>query len=298
MSPETALAVFPLMAAVFFALSTVVLKRANQLGAGVWQTAFVVNLFNGVCYSLLWFVESPPMDWQLLWQPGLIAVCLFGGMAMQFIALDRGDISVAVPILGLKVLIVAALTPLLTGEALRASLWLSAFLSVLGVTFLNRTGSIKPQKSLAPAIIAGGLSAFFFASFDILVELWGRSWGAGRLLPCIFWMTALLSAGCTLRYPVHLAKLTPLTWKWLLSGAFLISLQSVLFVGCLAVYGQAARANIFYSIRGLLSVVLVWTIGHWFASEERQLSTLTFVYRLLGAGFILAAIIITMLDRS
>lgn len=295
-SPSTALVLFPAISAVLFALAAIVLKRSSQLGVDMWQTAFMANMSGAACYSLLWFVGGPPLQIELWWQPALIALCLFGGMACQFLALSRGDVSVAVPVMGVKILIVAYLTPLLVGEPVRSRLWVSALLSVVGVALLNWRGGGAVHRSIKTAIIAGCAAAVCFGTFDILVQKWGRSWGAGRLLPCVFWMNAVLTLGCIRGFRTPLRSLSRQAWKWLLAGALLVSVQSILFVGCLAVYGGATMANIIYSARGLISVLLIWTVGHLFNSTESALGPRVLFFRLLGAIFMLAAILLVVIQ--
>ena len=76
----------------------------------------MANVSVAALFSLLWLLGGPPVDRELLWQPGVIAACLFVGQLSQFIALEKGDVSVAVPVFGLKVILVAFLTPYLVGE--------------------------------------------------------------------------------------------------------------------------------------------------------------------------------------
>lgn len=294
MPSSTALIVLPLTAATLFGIAALAIKRASHLGAGVWHTVFVTNLISAVSYSFLWLLGGEPVDWTLLWQPGLIAVCLFGGMLSQFVAMDRGDVSVAVPVMGLKVVLVAALTPLILGEELRPILYVSALLSVLGVTMLNYRDTKLSNHGILPALVAGACAALFFALFDVLVARWGQAWGAGRLLPCIFWINAIFSIGCIAGFKRPLTDIPLAGWQWLISGALLISLQSILFVGCLAVYGKATAANILYSSRGLISVLLVVTIGHWFSSVERTHGRKVLGFRLIGATLMLAAIVLAV----
>ena len=97
LSPAVGVIVLPAVAAFLFSLAALALKRANQLGVDVWQTAFVVNISAGAIYSALWFVGGPSVRMELWYQPVLIAICLFVGMLAQFMALSRGDVSVAVP---------------------------------------------------------------------------------------------------------------------------------------------------------------------------------------------------------
>ncbi len=271
-----------------------VLKRSSDLGVGLWRTTFVANLIVASLFSLLWLLGGPPVERELLWQPGVIAMCLFVGQLSQFLALEKGDVSVAVPVFGLKVILVAFFTPLLIGEAVSAKLWIAAFLSVVGITFLNRKDAGKPPRNLAITFIAGGVGAVAFAVFDVLVQKWGPSWGAGRLLPCIFWINALLSFGLVFRFSAPLSAVPGKAWPWLVGGCVLLGIQSITFVSTLAVFGKATSANIVYASRGLVSVLLVWMIGHWFANTEQNLGATVMRWRLAGALLMMSAIVLVV----
>ena len=292
--PSTATAVYPLIAAFFYAFGALVLKRSSDLGVGLWRTTFVANLIVAALFSLLWLLGGPEVERDLLWQPGVIALCLFVGQLSQFLALEKGDVSVAVPVFGLKVVIVAFLTPILAKEAVSAKLWAAALLSVTGITFLNRTEAGQKHRGLMVTFIAGGVGAVCFAAFDVLVQMWGPSWGAGRLLPCVFWINAILSFGLIFRFSAPLSQVPRQAWKWLTGGSVLLGTQSIIFVSTLAVYGKATSANIVYASRGLLSVVLVWVIGHWFANQEQHLGAKVLRWRMFGAAMMLGAIILVV----
>jgi drug/metabolite transporter (DMT)-like permease len=294
MSAQLALVLFPLAAALFYSFGALVLKRSNDLGVGVWRTTFVVNLIVAVCFSFLWLLGGPPLQPDKLWQPAIIALCLFAGQLTQFLALDRGDVSVVVPVFGLKVVIVALFTPWIVGEPVSASLGLAALLSVAGVTFLNRKEEGVKSRSMGAAIAAGCGGAVSFALFDMLVQKWGASWGAGRLLPYVFWLNAMLSFGLIFLFRAPLSAIPRPAWGWLLGGALLLGCQSVMFVSFLAIYGKATAANVIYSARGLLSVLLVWTVGHWFQNAEQALGARVLKWRLAGAVLMLAAIFIVL----
>ena len=147
-SPAFATTLFPLIAALLYAFGALVLKRSSDLGVGLWRTTFVANLIVAGLFSFLWLLGGPPVEIVDLWQPGVIAMCLFIGQLAQFLALEKGDVSVAVPVFGLKVILVAFFTPLLIGEAVGVKLWIAAFLSVLGITFLNRKDAGQPPRHL------------------------------------------------------------------------------------------------------------------------------------------------------
>lgn len=294
MSPAVATTIFPLLAALLYAFGALVLKRSSDLGVGLWRTTFVANLIVAALFSFLWLLGGPPVEKELLWQPGVIAMCLFIGQLSQFLALEKGDVSVAVPVFGLKVILVAFLTPFLIGEAVGLKLWIAAFLSVLGITCLNRKDADKPPRNLLITFIAGGIGAVAFAVFDVLVQKWGPAWGAGRLLPCIFWINAILSFGLIFRFSAPLSKIPGKAWPWLAGGSALLGIQSITFVSTLAVFGKATNANIIYASRGLLSVVLVWMIGHWFQNAEQHLGPKVMRWRLVGTLLMMSAIVLVI----
>ncbi|MFN7562237.1 MAG: EamA family transporter [Prosthecobacter sp.] len=294
MSPAVATTIFPLLAALLYAFGALVLKRSSDLGVGLWRTTFVANLIVAALFSMLWLLGGPPVEKELLWQPGIIAMCLFIGQLSQFLALEKGDVSVAVPVFGLKVILVAFLTPFLIGEAVGLKLWIAAFLSVLGITCLNRKDAEKPPRNLLVTFIAGGIGAVAFAVFDVLVQKWGPAWGAGRLLPCIFWINAILSFGLIFRFSAPLSKIPGKAWPWLAGGSALLGIQSITFVSTLAVFGKATNANIIYASRGLLSVVLVWMIGHWFQNAEQHLGPKVMRWRLVGTLLMMSAIVLVI----
>lgn len=294
MPTTLATVLFPLLAALLYAFGAMVLKRSSDLGVGLWRTTFVANLIVAALFSILWLFGGPPVDASLLWQPALIALCLFVGQISQFLALEKGDVSVAVPVFGLKVILVAFFTPLLIGDAVEMKLWLAAFLSVVGITFLNRKDQGKRPQHLWVTFVAGGIAALSFAVFDVLVQKWGPSWGAGRLLPFVFWINALFSFGLVFRFSAPLRAIQKRAWPWLVGGSVLLGTQSIVFVSTLAVYGKATSANIVYASRGLLSVALVWMVGHWFMSTEQHLGPKVLRWRLAGALLMMSAIVIVV----
>lgn len=286
--------VYPFLAALLYAFGALALKRSSELGVGLWRTTFVANLIVAVMFSSLWLFGGPPIERDLLWQPGVIAMCLFGGQISQFLALEKGDVSVAVPVFGLKVVLVALLAPFLTGDHIDARLWIACVLSVLGLTFLNRTGDGGAPRGLGVTLAAGGFGAICFAVFDVLVQKWGPYWGAGRLLPCVFWINALFSFGLVFRFSAPLSAIRPAAWRWLCGSAVILGLQSIVFVSTLAVHGKAASANVVYASRGLLSVALVWLVGHWFRNSEQHLGARVLRWRLAGALLMMAAIVLVV----
>ena len=292
MPPSAAVVVLPLAAAVLFTFSALALKRSAELGAGLWRTAFVSNVTSAILFGGLVFLGGPPVRADLLWQPACVAACLFAGLLAQVLALDRGDVSVTVPVLGLKVVLVALLTPLLTSDSVDARTWLAALVCVAGIAVFNRTPDGHRPRNVGITLVSAGGAAASFALFDVLVQRWGPAWGAGRLLPIVYAINAVFSLALLATLPAPLSALPARAWKWLVPGTVLLGLQAILFVGTLAVYGQATTANVVYASRGLMSVALVWLVGHHFANDERSLGPRVLAWRLFGAGLMLVAIVL------
>ncbi len=289
MRPETAMLIYPLVAAMIYVASALLVKRASSLGIGVWRTVFVLNWIMAGVFSILWF-SGGTMHVGLLWQPFVVGVLFVLGQMLQLLALDRGDVSVAVPLFGLKVLLVPLATALLFHESVHRNLWLSAILSLLGLIFLNRKDQGRPPRNLGITLLAGGLGSLSFAFVDVLVKEWSPAWGAGRFLPLTVGMGAVLSFALVPFFKAPLRAIPRPVWRWLLPGGLLMGVQSVIFISTIAVYGKATSANILYSSRGLWSVLGVWLIGHWFANDEQNLGTRVLRWRLIGACFMMAAI--------
>lgn len=290
MPASTAVIALPLAAAVLFTFSAMAMKRSAALGAGLWRTAFVSNVISAILFSTLLFLGGPPVRPSLLWQPACAAACLFAGLLAQFLALEKGDVSVTVPVLGLKVVLVTLLTPLLTHERVDSRSWIAALLCVAGIAIFHRTPGGHRPRHIGITLLAAAAAAVSFAVFDLLVQRWGPAWGLGRLLPIVYAINAIFSLSLLASLPAPLSSLPTEAWRWLVPGCVLLGLQAILFMGTLAVYGQATVANVVYSSRGLFSVAVVWLAGHSFANDERSLGPRVLAWRLLGAGLMLLAI--------
>jgi drug/metabolite transporter (DMT)-like permease len=230
----------------------------------------------------------------LLWQPALIALVWMSGQLLLFLSLDRGDVSVATPVLGVKIILVAVLVTLVLGEAVPLKLWAAAALSFLAIVLLNRTEGAR-HHHVGRTIVYSFLSATAYALFDVLIQKWSPGWGVGRLLPVTAAFLALYSAGIIPMFRAPLRAIAPPAWGWLLAGTGVIAVQSAMFVTALGLYRQATAANVLYSSRGLWSVVFVWLVGHWFRNTERELGGRVLRWRLAGAALMTTAIVLVVL---
>ena len=282
----------PLLAALIYVAGALLAKRSAELGVGVWRTAFISNLVSAALFALLLPFGST-FRGDLLWQPALVAVFYLLGQLLNFLALQHGDVSVATPVMGLKIIFVAVFTTLLLASGVSLKLWAAAGLSSLAIALLNRTDG-APRHNVGRTILYAGGSAAMFAIFDVLVQKWAPAWGLGRFLPVMLGFAALFSFLFVPFFHAPLREVPRAAWPWLLGACLFIGLQSLIFVSTLARFGGATTANVLYSSRGLWSVVAVWAIGHWFGNREQQLGARVLRWRLAGAGLMLAAIILVL----
>jgi drug/metabolite transporter (DMT)-like permease len=229
-----------------------------------------------------------------LWQPAVITVCYLVGQTLMLVSLDRGDVSVATPVLGIKIVLVAFFSTLLGGERVSAQFWIAAGLATAAIALLNRrTGAHHHDVGLT--IVTAGLSAAAFALFDVLTRRWAPAWGVGAFLPTMFLMVTAASFAFIPFFHAPLSALASATRPWLLGGSALMALQSVLFVAVVSSFGNVTASNIVFSSRGLWSVLIVWCAGHWFSSRERQLGGVVLRWRLAGALLMVAAVALVLI---
>jgi drug/metabolite transporter (DMT)-like permease len=283
----------PLVSSLIYVGAILLLKRGADLGVGVWRTVFVSNLATAVAFLPLLLLGGAGRPWTMLWQPACVGLLLLLGQVSGFFALSRGDVSVATPVLGAKVILVAGFTTILFSERLPNQLWLAAAISTLAVALLGQRNPSDHHRA-GLTITFALIAAITFALFDVLVQKWSPAWGTGRLLPFTMLLVALYSLILLPFFRAPLRSLPTTAWPWLFGGAALLALQSLLFIFTLAEFGQATLANIVYNLRGLWSVLGVWLLGHWFHNREQGLGAAILRRRLLGAVLMTVALLLAL----
>lgn len=290
-----AMLLIPPICALVYVLGALAVKRAAEMGVGLWRTSFLSNWTIAVIFVPVWFWQHgrifPLVDY---WQPLLTAVLFVLGQVLTFLALSRGDISVVTPVLGAKVILVALFSSLLRVGHVPLKWWIGAACSTAAILLLNLGGEKKQRSSVAPVALAFS-SAMAFGFNDVLLQKWLPVWGGGSFFPPMFLTVGVISFSFIPFFSAPLAHLSGAMWRWVGPGVFLIGLNNAGIVLAIALIGNATVVNILYSSRGLFSVAGVWLVGHWFHSAEKNLGGHVMGWRLLGASLMGAAIVLVLI---
>jgi uncharacterized membrane protein len=276
----------PLFTAFTYALATIFLKRALQDGVGAWRVTFICNMVMAVGYQACWAVHTQPFSPIGAMHAALAGCAFFAGQIFTFMALNRGDVSVATPILGTKVIWVAWFSVILAGRTLSPHIWIAVFLTALGTAVLGFQPGAHPSR-MALSVGTALATAASFALTDVLMLKYSPSWGFGSFVPTMFVVVGLLSLG-------FLPFLKGKGWApvWLGTGSVLLAAQALGMAFVISTFGHVTTINIAYNSRGLWSIVMIWTFGHWFGNTERNQGTRTMLLRMAGASLLVTAIFI------
>jgi len=285
----------PVVCAFTYVVSALMLKRASALGVDVWRISFVAN---GVLFLVFlpWWLIQPASGhgWVDYWQPAFNALLFLGGQVFIFFALQEGDVSVTTPVMGAKVLLVALLSHLLRAGDVPWQWWAGAVLSTAAVALLHFGEHPLRRAHVGRTVGLAGMSALSFSLCDVVLQKWVVAWGSGSYLPPMFLCSALYTFVFIPLFRAPLRTMDRRAWLWVGGGAALLAVTNGGIALAIAVWRTATSVNIIYSIRGLLSVVLVWAIGHWFSSAEQHLSPRVLRARFIGAACMLGAIVLVL----
>ena len=76
----------------------------------------------------------PVAEW---WHAVIVGLLFFLGQCFTYMAFRYGDVSVATPIFGVKILIVAVLSSFLTGQRISTTIWIAAFVATAGIILVH-----------------------------------------------------------------------------------------------------------------------------------------------------------------
>ena len=277
-------------------------KRGTSKGVSPWTGTFFANIWLALMWTVPAIAQGRIVPMEAWGQAAVIGFLFVLGQLFTYLAFQYGDVSVASPVFGVKVLIVAALGSVLAGDVVALRVWLAAGLATFGVILVQSAGrrfsGTTPELPHADrkgrTILMAFLAACSLSLFDVLLQKWGPNWNSREFLPVAFAATGLLSCGFLpwVDRPRRMLELKAL-W-WILPGTLLMAIQAVSMSYSLATYGDATRINIVYSLRGLWGVLLAWTTARWFTANEALLPPQVMLIRLIGAMLLTVSVLVAL----
>jgi drug/metabolite transporter (DMT)-like permease len=280
----------PLLAAIVFAFGSMVYKRAYEEGAGVVHAVVVNNVILALVFLPLFAFDSRPVPWNQWIFPVLTGAAFAVGHLLNVLSLRVGDVSVATPLLGAKVIFVALLARLIFGWPLTTGQWLATALTTAGV-FLMGVTDFKPGRRMGlTTLLALGCAAAFSLT-DVMIQSWADDFGVFNFLPFQFVALAIFSAAMLPFFRPSSLRAPRCAWPWIFAAAALSAIQAILITAAIGIWRDAAAVNVVYATRGLWSVAFVWCAGHWLKNTERQTAgPRAMGFRTLGAALILVSV--------
>ncbi|MCR9201958.1 MAG: hypothetical protein NXI04_25230 [Planctomycetaceae bacterium] len=303
---------FPLFSSVCFVFGVMLAKQAFSRGVTPWTGTFLGNFWLAVFWGLIAAVRGqviPAESWGIAAVIGLMFVL---GQVFTYLAFQFGDVSVATPLFGLKVLMVAALSAFGTGVPVSGMVWLAGTLATAGVILIQWSGrkaaeaddaadtsnaadsTSAPQTNKLLTVVLALSAAFSLSLFDVCLQKWASDYSGYDFLPVMFGAAGLLS----------LLLLPFVTWpteirrrqagRWIIGGTILMALQAMSMCYSLAEFGDAPRINIVYALRGLWGVLLAWAFAQRLQTGEASAGRTTMLRRLAGASLLTTSVLLAI----
>jgi drug/metabolite transporter (DMT)-like permease len=294
----------PIGAGLGYACGAIAIKRALGAGASGGAVNLLCNSLMAFLFQLLWLLPGRVSDPVLLLAPLGCGLLFFLGQVFTFRAISTGDISVATPLLGTKVVLVALFSVFLIGKPLPGLWWIASMLASVGIALI----SYMPGGSHRRLVVTVGWSfaaASVFALTDVCVQKWVPSVGYSRFAPVMFGSMGILSL-VYLPSLITAARSSPsqrslfhgfprASLPWLLGGALLLAVQALAMYSAIGLHGSATLTNILYGSRCLWSVLLVWILGVAAGdSPPREKRFAIMARRFLGALLLLGAMALVL----
>ena len=288
----------PLFSSVTFVFGMMFARKAIIRGASAWTGTFYGNL----CLGFIWLLvgvcrwEIIPVDeW---WRAVIVGLLFFLGQCFTYMAFHYGDVSVATPIFGVKILFVAVLSSLLTGQSISTTVWIAAFVATVGIILVqygSGAGHRSEKKRILLTVVTALSAASCMSLFDVCLQRWGVISGALKFLPVMFVSASLFS--CVLipwvdRVP-QLKSIHAL--QPMVLSTVLMPLQAMGMTIALSQFGDATRVNIVYALRGLWAIVFAWALAGSFEGGERYASRSVMLRRATGALLLTLAVVASIL---
>lgn len=289
---------YAFLAAVFQSLSYLGSRWFLQRSGGkplhlLGLSHMLMGVAAAVLFPILASPTMPPLKayfWQGLGAIGFYMIAQVG----LFMALRRVDSSRIVPLLGLKIFVLALISVLFLHARLNPWQWGAVVLSMSAVLMLNEKGgplSLPAMGAVAMTVMGYSLSDLFIKQLVVALE------PAGPRAPMIG-VCVTYTMGAVAGLPLMMRKESLKPRLWLMAAPY----AAAWFISMLFLYLAFDRigvvfGNIIQSTRGLMSIGLGFIVGRALGmiDLERRLSRALLLKRAAGAILMTAAIALYLL---
>ncbi len=274
-------------------------KQAIDRGVSPWTGTFLGNMWLAVVWGLVAVVRGEVISTDAWGAAAFIGVLFVLGQVFTYLAFQFGDVSVAAPIFGVKVLMVAGLVSVFTGEVVPNRVWIAGTMATAGIVLIQWSGGNGKQlpgakRRLGLTIVLALSAAFSLSLFDVSVQKWAADLNSYAFLPVMFGVSGILSLLFIPRVDVPSRWRELKATRWILGGTILMALQATSMCFSLAEFGDAARINIVYALRGLWGVLLAWMFARQLQTNEASLAVRVMLRRLAGAVLLTVAVLMVV----
>lgn len=251
----------PLIGAALHPVLGVMIQRASQLGARLPIVLGCANLLTFVIFALYLNPDfSAPFQ-----KFDALAIfngfLFFWGQWFSIQSVQRGDLVVHSSALGMKVLLVAALSAFVGLEKAGIGLLGGALLATFAV-FLVTGATFERVKANRLTLWLTLLACLFFATNDFLTGWKSHESGGDRWLMIMMATSGILSLGMlALRWRDFSVTFSNQRIAFPVLGAGItLAVQSLLVNLAFSWFREPALSNIAYSTRGVMAVFFVWIL--------------------------------------
>lgn len=249
-----------------------------------------------VCYASIvpalvsvisWIFFPPIMHWPVIQAALILAPIQFLGTFAMGLAFSKGDVSMVTPIFGSKPLLVTLLGATLALEPATPSLWLASIVVFIALYLLNgkREVILRPWLVLQPVVLLVIAACTCFGISDFVTKHYVtaevRVWD---FLTVSWTMRGMLLLVFLLFYSRRRKEaFFPQRWSLAMLAAPVIMLHGFAFAEAMRLTGSAILINILSSMRGLVSVLVIFGLGLLKMGSYERMSGGLVIGRLAGS---------------
>ncbi|MDP0500692.1 MAG: DMT family transporter [Verrucomicrobiota bacterium JB022] len=285
------------VAALIYTVASLLQKQALEFHVGAMRVLFVSHWLFWLCVLPAGLLAPGQVDGSLWWAVLVTGLLSSAGATFSVLAIKYGDVSVAMPLMGIKVLAVAVLSAIFLAQPVPLAWWLAAVLTVVAVYLLGRRRS-HSGKSVWLTVLLATLASLTYAGMDVMFGAFAQRFGFFQFVAAK--QTVVVASSFVLLpfFSGPLRSIPVKAFRWIVPAVMLMAVQFYMMTYSVSASGDPTAINILYSSRGMWSVLLVALVGHWFDNRESHVGRTVMIERFVGAGLLLVAIGIVMVTGN